>query len=101
MDYFYLCENGYEHMASLPTIDDCLDCIPFYMDNYNYTDYKIVRYKGYPGNEDAYAVLFFPSSAVLMDRNGKLAKFIESVEKGNEDLVRCDDIDDLFENLDI
>lgn len=65
MEYFDLCEKGYEHMASLPTIDDCLDCIPFYMNTYNYTDCKIVRYKRLPGCEDAYAVLFFPKDATF------------------------------------
>lgn len=60
MEYFDLCKKGYEHMASVQTIDDACEAAEFYMEGNYYISCEIVRYKRSPGCEDAYAVMLLP-----------------------------------------
>jgi len=60
MDYFKLCDKGFEHMASVPTYDDAYDATEQYMESSCYSAYAITRYKRFPGQEDAYAILVLP-----------------------------------------
>ena len=57
MYHDYLIKNKYEIMGSCCYADDAIEMMNYYKENGSYVDIQICRYKRWPGQEDAYAVM--------------------------------------------